>query len=118
MGLAILTEIHDEVELAAALDVDADVVGINNRNLKTLDVDLDASMRLIKQIPEHVIAVAESGLTAMSDLENLRRLGFDAYLIGESLLKETNPGRALEMLLLGGAARKPRGKRSPSNYSE
>ena len=118
VGLAILTEIHDEVELAAALAVDADVVGINNRNLKTLDVDLDASMRLIKQIPEHVIAVAESGLTAMSDLENLRRLGFDAYLIGESLLKETNPGRALEMLLLGGDARKPRGKRSPSNYSE
>ena len=118
VGLAILTEIHDEVELAAALAVDADVVGINNRNLKTLDVDLDASMRLIKQIPERVIAVAESGLTAMSDLANLRRLGFDAYLIGESLLKETNPGRALEMLLLGGDARKPRGKRSPSNYSE
>lgn len=112
VGLAILTEVHDEAELAAALDVEADVVGVNNRNLRTLDIDLDASARLIKQIPEHVIAIAESGITTMSDVVNFRQAGFDAYLIGESLLKQTNPGQALEMLLSGGDAGERRGNRS------
>ena len=98
-GLAVLVEAHDEVELARALDAGAMIVGINNRNLRTLEVDLTASHALIGQMPDTVVAVAESGLKHAADLVSLRREGYDAFLVGESLMTRDDSGEALRELL-------------------
>ena len=110
LGLAVLTEVHDGQELDRALDAGAEVIGVNNRNLRTLKVDLDASRVLIEAIPEGVVAVAESGLCEASDLRALRRAGYDAFLIGESLMRMPDPGAHLACLLdgAGEVARGPR----------
>ena len=101
LGLAALVEVHSEPELADALESDADIIGVNNRNLRTLEVDLDASFSLVEQIPDGVVAVAESGLRTSQDLVELTRAGYDAFLIGESLMTQSDPGRALRSLLEG-----------------
>ena len=98
-GLATLVEVHDATELDRGLEAGAQIIGVNNRNLRTLDVDLDTSRRLIEQIPNSVVAVAESGLRTSDDLVGLRRLGYDAFLVGEALLTQEYPGRALRALL-------------------
>ncbi|MXY24597.1 MAG: indole-3-glycerol phosphate synthase TrpC [Acidobacteria bacterium] len=110
LGLATLTEVHDRRELDRALDAGADIVGVNNRNLRTLEVDLDASRTLIEAIPEDVVAVAESGLRTATDLAGLRRAGYDAFLIGESLMQEPDPGASLGSLL-NETGEIPRGRR-------
>lgn len=102
LELAALVEVHDATELERALAAGATVVGINNRNLRTLAVDLGTAYALVERIPEAVLAVAESGLQTRGDLEGLRRAGIDAFLIGESLVTAPDPGGALR-LLLGGA---------------
>ncbi len=99
LGLAVLTEVHDRQELDRALDAGASVIGVNNRNLRTLQVDLDASRTLIEAIPEGVVAVAESGLRKAQDLVDLRQVGYDAFLIGESLMQNAAPGASLTGLL-------------------
>jgi indole-3-glycerol phosphate synthase len=99
LGLDVLIEVHDERELAIAIDAGARIVGVNNRNLRTLEVDVDASDRLIARIPREVIAVSESGLRAPDDLARLRGLGFHAFLIGERFMTEGDPGAALRGLL-------------------
>ena len=99
LGLAALVEVHDADELAMALDAGAQIVGVNNRNLRTLDVDVDASDRLIRAIPHHVVAVSESGLRTTDDLVRLRARGYRAFLIGERLMTETDPAAALARLL-------------------
>ena len=98
-GLAVLVEVHDAEELSRALDAGAEIVGVNNRNLRTLEVDLEASRVLISKVPETVISVAESGLRTGADLATLRRTGYDAFLIGESLMSHDEPGQALRALL-------------------
>ena len=98
-GLASLVEVHDGPELDRGLAAGAQIIGVNNRNLRTLEVDLEASHRLIEQIPASVIAVAESGLRTSDDLVTLRRGGYDAFLIGETLMTQPNPGHALRTLL-------------------
>ena len=110
LGLAVLTEVHDRHELDRALDAGASVIGVNNRNLRTLQVDLDASRRLIEAIPEGVVAVAESGLRDAQDLVNLRHAGYEAFLIGESLMQKADPGASLARLLneAGEVTRGPR----------
>ena len=100
-GLATLVEVHDATELDRGLEAGAWIIGVNNRNLRTLEVDLDASHRLIAQMPETVVAVAESGLRTSDDLVGLRRMGYDAFLVGEALLTQEHPGRALRALLQG-----------------
>ena len=99
LGLAALVEIHDERELSRALDAGGDIIGVNNRDLRTLDVDLEASFSLVDRIPESGVAVAESGIKTGHDLEALRRAGYDAFLVGESLMIRADPGDALETLL-------------------
>jgi indole-3-glycerol phosphate synthase len=99
LGLDALVEVHDDGELARAVDVGADLVGVNNRNLRTLTVDVDASERLIAKIPPHVVAVSESGLKSREDLQRLRRAGYHAFLIGERFMTARDPGRALAELL-------------------
>ena len=92
-------EVHDESELERALAAGATIIGVNNRNLRTLKVDLTASRRLIEQIPAEVVAVAESGLRTSSDLVDLSRRGYRAFLIGESLMTTEDPGLTLGKLL-------------------
>jgi len=95
-----LVEVHTREELDRALEAGSRIVGVNNRDLKTLNVRLETSYELIEQIPEECIAVAESGLRSHDDLKNLRTAGFDAFLIGEHLMLSPDPGAALRALLL------------------
>ena len=98
-GLDVLVEIHDLSELPVALDAGASIVGVNNRNLRTLAVDTEASRAAVARIPDDVIAVAESGLKTPRDLTDLRLAGYDAFLIGERFMTASEPGVALAELL-------------------
>lgn len=107
-GLDVLCEAHDEDELQRALDAGCDLVGVNSRDLRTLKVDLDTAFRLARKLPKGVLAVAESGIRSATDLADLRSVGYEAFLIGESLMKAAFPGSALRRLL--GAAAVPTGE--------
>jgi indole-3-glycerol phosphate synthase len=98
-GLDVLVEVHDAEELAAALDVGARIIGVNNRNLRTLEVDTTASDELIAHIPAAIVAVSESGLRTPGDLLRLRKLGYRGFLIGERFMIVPDPGAALEELI-------------------
>jgi len=100
-GLDALVEVHDARELAIAIDAGARIVGVNNRNLRTLEVDLRASEELIAKIPGEIVAVSESGLKTADDIVRLRALGYRAFLIGERLMTAPDPGVALAGLLEG-----------------
>ena len=100
LGMEPLVEVHTRAELDRALAVGARIIGVNNRDLKTLAVRMETSFELIEQIPEECIAVAESGLRSHGDLQKLRAAGFDAFLIGEHLMLSPDPGAALHALLV------------------
>lgn len=100
-GLDVLVEVHDTRELAVAIDVGARIIGVNNRNLRTLAVDVQASEALIAQMPGDVVAVSESGLRTAEDLLRLRTLGYRAFLIGERFMTAPDPGAELTGLLQG-----------------
>src|SRR5229473_2474544 len=100
IGMEPLVEVHTGEELDRALAAGARIVGINNRDLKTLTVRVETSYELIEHIPEECLAVAESGLRSHDDLKKLRAAGFDAFLIGEHLMLSPDPGAALRALLL------------------
>jgi indole-3-glycerol phosphate synthase len=100
LGMEPLVEVHTREELDRALAVGARIVGVNNRDLKTLTVRVETSYELIEGIPEHCLAVAESGLRSHDDLKQLRAAGFDAFLIGEHLMLSPDPGAALRALLV------------------
>jgi len=99
MGLAVLVEVHDVVELDVALDAGAEIVGVNNRNLRTLDVDINASETIAQRLPRGIVAVSESGLRTAGDLARMRALGYHAFLIGERFMSAADPGVALGELL-------------------
>ncbi|HET9318305.1 MAG TPA: indole-3-glycerol-phosphate synthase TrpC, partial [Bryobacteraceae bacterium] len=92
-------EVHTAAELERALAAGARIVGVNNRDLKTLSVRPEISLELIELMPDHCIAVSESGLRSHGDLLRLRAAGFDAFLIGEHLMLAADPGAALGDLL-------------------
>jgi indole-3-glycerol phosphate synthase len=94
-----LVEVHDERELERALACGARLVGVNNRNLRTLQVDPDVTLRLAERIPADVLAVAESGLRTDGDLARLGAAGYRAFLIGERLVAAADPGAALRQLV-------------------
>jgi indole-3-glycerol phosphate synthase len=96
-----LVEVHDERELERAIDAGARIIGINNRNLRDFSVDLGASERLARQIPDGVIRVAESGIKTRADVGRLRAAGFDAFLVGESLLRQNDRAAAVRQLVFG-----------------
>jgi len=98
-GLDALVEVHDATELAIAIDAGARIIGVNNRNLRTLEVDVHASEELIARMPPEVVAISESGLKTAADLERLGQLGYRAFLIGERLMSAADPGAALAHLL-------------------
>src|SRR5450631_1158529 len=99
LGMEPLVEVHTEAELDRALAAEARIIGVNNRDLKTLDVRVETSMELIDLIPDDCIAVAESGLSTNADLVRLRNAGFDAFLVGEHLMRAADPAAALTNLL-------------------
>ncbi|MGC1415987.1 MAG: indole-3-glycerol phosphate synthase TrpC [Candidatus Acidiferrum sp.] len=94
-----LVEVHTAPELDRALAANARIIGVNNRDLKTLELRVDTSFELIHRIPDDCIAVSESGLRTHDDLTRLRDAGFDAFLIGESLMLSPDPGAALGTFL-------------------
>jgi indole-3-glycerol phosphate synthase len=94
-----IVEVHTREELDRALAADARIIGVNNRDLKTLTVHLEISYDLINHIPDNCLAVCESGLRTHNDLQKLRAAGFDAFLIGEHLMTAPDPSAALAQLL-------------------
>lgn len=98
----VLVEVHTRGELDRVLDVlgamGADAIGVNNRDLKTFEVRMETSLELVNRIPNSVVRVAESGIATAEDIERLRVAGFDAFLIGESLMRQPDPGAALAAL--------------------
>ena len=101
LGLDVLCEVHDARELQVALAAGCDLIGVNNRDLQTFQVDLGTALRLGPTIPQPVLRVAESGIQSAADIQKLRDAGFHAFLIGESLMRADSPGEALKKLLSG-----------------
>jgi indole-3-glycerol phosphate synthase len=97
--LDVLCEAHDEAELQRALDAGCDLIGINSRDLRTFEVNLDTLSRVAAKIPRGCLAVAESGIHSGADIASLRASGYQAFLIGESLMKVERPGEALAKLI-------------------
>jgi indole-3-glycerol phosphate synthase len=104
LQLDVLCEVHAAAELDRALEAGCDTIGVNNRNLHTFQVDLNTSLQLAARVPAGVLKVAESGIESATDIARLRDAGFDAFLIGESLMRAENPGGALRALLSKSAA--------------
>jgi indole-3-glycerol phosphate synthase len=99
LGLDVLVEVHNADELAMAVDAGAQIVGVNNRNLRTLEVDVRASETLAARIPRDLVRVSESGLKSVDDLRRLTTSGYDAFLIGERFMTKPDPGGELRTLL-------------------
>ncbi|MBI5283035.1 MAG: indole-3-glycerol phosphate synthase TrpC [Candidatus Solibacter usitatus] len=97
-GMAALVEVHDESELAVALESGASIVGVNNRDLRSFEVRLGTSERLAALMPEAILKVAESGIHSRADVERLSSAGFHAFLVGEHLMKSGDPAAALKAL--------------------
>jgi indole-3-glycerol phosphate synthase len=105
LELDVLCEVHTGQELDRVLDLDCDAIGINNRDLGTFSVRLQVSLDLASRLPPAAVHVSESGIETAEDLNRLRAAGFHAFLIGESLMRQPNPGEALETLLMAAADR-------------
>jgi indole-3-glycerol phosphate synthase len=99
LQLAALVEVHDAGECRRALDAGATIIGVNNRNLRTLQVDLDASRHVASMLPSDVTGISESGLKTPADLQSMQALGYKAFLMGERFMIEPDPGLALAGLI-------------------
>jgi indole-3-glycerol phosphate synthase len=98
-GMAALVEVHDRRELGIAIESGARIVGVNNRDLRTFQVSLDTSIRLAPEIPHDVIKVSESGIFSAADVHRLSESGYDAFLVGEHLVKSGDASRAIQELV-------------------
>jgi indole-3-glycerol phosphate synthase len=99
LGMEPLVEVHSSEELSRALAAGATIVGVNSRDLRDFSVKLETAVRLIKEIPDSCIAVAESGIQSREEIDTLEAAGFDAFLVGEQIMKQANVGEALRQLL-------------------
>jgi indole-3-glycerol phosphate synthase len=99
-GLDVLCEVHTAAELERVRDLGCDAYGVNNRDLRSFDVRLETSLQLADRLPAKALRVAESGIHTSEHIERLRSAGFEAFLIGESLMRHADPGKALKALLL------------------
>lgn len=108
-GLDVLAEVHDgeELERVLAMAEPPDAIGVNNRDLRSFEVRLETSLELVERIPSSVVRVAESGIARGAEIRLLRQAGFDAFLIGESLMRAEDPGTALAALLAETEAARP-----------
>ena len=104
LRIAALVEVHTEVELERAVAAGAQIIGVNNRNLKTLEVNLETSFQLRAKMPRDCLAVSESGIRTAADLRRIKEAGFNAVLMGERLMLQPDPGQALQKLLADFAA--------------
>lgn len=93
-GLEVLLEVHDEVEVEKFSSLPVDLIGVNNRNLKTFEVSIETSKRLASAIPKNVAKISESGISDPSAIHDLREHGYDGFLVGESFMKSQHPGKA------------------------
>ncbi len=100
LGMDVIFEVHDEDELQKALDIKAEIIGINNRNLRTMDVDLNTTLRLKKYIPTGKIVIAESGIRSKEDVMKLNEAGIDAMLVGTSLMQSPDIAAKIDELTL------------------
>lgn len=98
LGMDVLVEVHDEAELIRAARLNPEMIGVNNRSLKTLNVDVMTSFELISRMPENTVKIAESGLSGYQVLKDLEDAGYNGFLVGESLMREHDIGRALKTL--------------------
>jgi indole-3-glycerol phosphate synthase len=98
MGLDVLVEVHDRAELHTALELGADIVGINNRDLRDFSVDLERTSRLIGEIPPGVVAVSESGIDGVEQVQRLEQAGVQAVLVGEAVMRSPDPEAAVRRL--------------------
>jgi indole-3-glycerol phosphate synthase len=98
-GLDVLCEVHDAEELERALGAGCNLIGVNSRDLRTFKVDLQTAFGLAELLPKNVIGVAESGIHTGADIARLRAAGYQAFLVGESLMREASPGEALRKLM-------------------
>jgi indole-3-glycerol phosphate synthase len=103
-GLDVLCEVHDAAELERALSLECECVGVNSRDLRTFEVLLERACELAAKLPKDAVKVAESGIHTATDMQRLRTAGYDAFLIGESLMRKPKPGDALKELLNGSAS--------------
>jgi indole-3-glycerol phosphate synthase len=101
LGLDVLVEVHDEEEMRRALLAGAEIIGVNNRDLTSFTVDLETSIRLAPLAPAGVTMISESGIRSGEDIRRLRRSGYQAFLVGEQIMRELDTKAAVEMLLKG-----------------
>jgi indole-3-glycerol phosphate synthase len=94
LGMEVLLEVHDEAELKSNLEVGADLIGVNNRNLKTFEVSIDISKKLAGLIPDSVVKVSESGISDPRTILELREYGYQGFLMGENFMKHSRPDQA------------------------
>ena len=99
LGMVALTELYDPANLDAVLASGTPLVGVNNRDLRTFEVDLNHTVRLRQQIPQHVLLVGESGISSREDAQFLQENGVEAMLVGESLMRQPDIGKAVDTLL-------------------
>jgi indole-3-glycerol phosphate synthase len=99
LGMQVLVEVHDLSEVELALEIDSKIVGVNCRNLKTLEIDKTAFDLILPRLPENVLKVAESGISTRGEVEKIKSLGADAILVGETLVKSGNPVHTIKELL-------------------
>lgn len=102
LGMDSLVEVANETELDVAIQAGSEIIGVNNRDLKTFTVSLNTSLELIEKFPDSAVAVSESGLHSGADLVRLQNAGFDAFLIGERFMKQPDPGASLAQLMAEG----------------
>jgi indole-3-glycerol phosphate synthase len=110
LGMDALCEVHDAEELRRAVDAGCNLIGVNNRNLRTFKVDLQTSYRLAELMPADAVKVAESGIHSGADITGLRAAGYHAFLIGEALMAANSPGEALRTMLAEATAGRPKSK--------
>jgi len=99
LDLDALCEVHDQQELQRALEGGADIIGVNSRDLRTFQVNMNTLMELSALIPNHVLRVAESGISSGAEIKDLHSFGYQAFLVGEALMRAEDPGKKLEQLL-------------------
>jgi len=98
LGLDVLVEVHTHMELEQALEIEPIILGINNRNLETFEINLETTKNLVKEIPDNILIISESGIKTKEDINKITSYGVNTFLVGEALMRNNNPGKKLKNL--------------------